>query len=252
MPSLAICLKLLLETLIHMLINSKYEPQSIDKGRKNNPKYPIVRRRAMQMGPRIALYIAIASLTMPVFGQLTTDPHFGNGVVVLTLADNQLFRDPVWSPSGDLIFTHAALYGRREVEVAPEPFLGGSQYVWDLRGLELAGELTYLQPAQQLRLDDTEWGHGWAFSQDGQYLAIGTPTDLRVFSLPDLELYRTAAIIVNDEYSPSDNLIWSADSHFLAVLENRDIVVWDVEAETVSRHTLERPYQNVKAMGTGW
>jgi WD40 repeat protein len=204
----------------------------------------------MRFGVVPVFLIGIVILIGPVLGQDDNRPHFGGEIVVLGFADNQLMNEPDLSPDGTLVFTHAAAYGRRLMP--PQPYLGATQYLWELGETGTGGDLRYLPPAQQWQLDDTEFGHGYAFSPDGQYLVVGTPTELQIRTLPEMTVFRTAPIIVNISYPPTSYISWSADSRYIATMMDHDIVVWDIITDQVLRYTLDWQYEEVTPIGVGW
>ncbi len=203
----------------------------------------------MRIISRLLFCIGVVMLTVPVFGQGDTQPRFGSEIIVLGFADNQLLSHPDLSPDGAFVFAHATAYSRRDSRYS---FISAKQYLWDLGETGAGAEVRYLLPARQLRVDETEFGHGHAFSPNGQYLALGTPKDLQILTLPDLDLYRSAPVIVNIDYPWIDHLSWSADSQYVATLMNNDILVWGVVANQLLRHALDWQYSNVSAIGTGW
>ena len=199
---------------------------------------------------KVVLFIGIFVLVSPAFGQGEKPPHFGGEITILSLSENRLMNSPDLSTGGEFVFSHVSSYGRRLVPL--QPFLGASQYVWDLRDAGTEGRIRSLQPTWQLHVDETELGHGWAFSPTGQYLALGSPTNLQILTLPDMEQYSTVPIIPNVGYPSSNSLSWSMDGEYLAVLEDQDIVVWGVAEDQVTQHALGWQYANVIPTRTGW
>jgi WD40 repeat protein len=189
--------------------------------------------------------------------QESQTPHFDNTIAVLELPGNQLVWDADLSPQGNFVYTHAAFLSQR---IYPREFLGASQYLWDIGNIEATNNIIYLEPIRQITLYEMTEGYNRIFaiqgldrmfSPDGQYLAVGLDAEVQVLTVPDLISYRILpANTINPELPYARNRMnWSEDSRFLALLLGHEIVVWDVENNSVKSQALKYQYEKILYLG---
>jgi WD40 repeat protein len=202
--------------------------------------------------------------------QESQTPRFGSGIVILEVSERsstQFLYEPNLSPTGEFVFANSASFDIRDPGRStlwrPNVFLGGIQILWDIWGLDRDGYPTYLDPMREEELIEwpyiesfvgTERGPIRAFSPDGRYVAMKSYTDVSIFTIPELEMYRNlpfATDVRMDRYW-DDSLKWSPDGQLLATLVDNEIIVWDVENDVVERHKLRYNYETLTSFEDGW
>jgi WD40 repeat protein len=198
--------------------------------------------------------------------QESQTPRFGSGIIILERPGLQVMWEPNLSPSGDFVFANSAAFEAIDPfdrDWLGKAFLGGTQVLWDIRGLDPDGVPIYLDSIREEELIEwpyikdfagTERGPIRAFSPDGRYMAMKMYSDVSIFTIPELELYYVLPITadVRIERYWDDSLKWSPDGQLLATLVDNEIIVWDVENDIVERYILEHVYWEIISYDDGW
>jgi WD40 repeat protein len=221
-------------------------------------------KKKLQKFLSLVVLLVISSVTLS--AQENLKPRFGSGIIILERPGIQIMWEPNLSPSGDFVFTNSAAFEVRDANDRvwlDNASFGGIQVLWDIQEVNPDGIPIYIDPIREEALVEweyvqgsiiTEYGPIRAFSPDGHYMAIKTYSDVSIFTIPELELYRTLpiTIVAPKELYLGDSLKWSLDGQLLATFADNEIIVWDFENDVVESYTFGNNYEVIASFEDGW
>lgn len=200
----------------------------------------MLRRRATAISRwyRKLSFLCLMAIWLTVFPvRVETEPHFGSGIVFVgNLGEGSQLRpfDEMLLPldisrTGTIV---AAIANRRlNSEKAT------SLYIWHLNAADPQGEFSSPAPTSSLLLDSSDDfpAVSIALSPDEKFLALWFKTLIQLLSVPDLNVIKT----IPTTTEPTDlGLAWTSDSNKLAISEEAELVLWNIQADSVRHYPL--------------
>jgi hypothetical protein len=203
----------------------------------------------------IAVALLMALLAAPATAQETA-ARFGRDIVVLRLGDNDLLF-PYLSPDGGYVGAHVASFADGVAEA--DSMLSAREVVWQLpdpSGKQVSG---LVAPSGEVRVDATLSGPLYAFSRDGEFLALRLDTQLLVYRLPALEpllALPMPSLTIGEDLSPLQDgwsaMSWASNQSRLAALAGNELVVWQLSTPGIERFPLGGAYWAMTSTDAGW
>lgn len=213
-------------------------------------------RHVLLLLPTVLLIILAGSLPQPsriLATQVTEEPHFIDQIIFLEQDTNNQAAPsvfPLISNTGRYAFLHVSRTNEfsEDIETA--------QYLWDFDQLDTT---LSPDPTALLKIDASYTGPWVSFSPNDEWIALKSETLLQIRALPSLETVfsielpdKEIALNTLPSGFNTGRLAWWSDGQSLAVLSDRQSLVWNSQTHQADFFPLDYSYDAIVATSTGW